>query len=120
MSKISEIQKLMTEVSDWANKTPRGKRSTMAILAQLSNEVSEAIDAARDVEIMMREITEGECHSSDVVLDKLAKLRERFAGCLILLLSATQNSGMTANSLITAAWLKHEINKEVINHKKEL
>jgi len=112
MSEITEMQKLMTEVSDWANETFGKERRTVAILAHLSTEVGEAIDAVRRYEQLLWDVKDGKCSQPAEILPILDSVRGEFADCLILLLNAVANTGMNADSLIEAAWRKHEINKK--------
>lgn len=89
---MSEVQKLMDDIHQWADNTFGKERTALAPLRHLQKEVRELQEAI-------------------AFEDKPNQVELEFADCFILLLNAAAKYGLTFDRMVTAATVKMEINK---------
>lgn len=98
---MREVQKLMDDIHQWADKTFGPERTVEAPLHHLKKEAQEVID----------EIYEGKWTSALEDTASRDKIKEEFADCFILILNAASKYGMDFYDLMTEAETKMEKNK---------
>jgi NTP pyrophosphatase (non-canonical NTP hydrolase) len=106
---MKELQKLMNDIHQWADKTFGEDRLPISIIHHLDDEVDELMDALN--------------------YGTTDNINEEFADCLILLLNAASKEGLTAMDLLLNAETKLEVCKKrkwdlpdargVVKHKRE-
>ena len=102
---MTDLQKLMDDVSEWSNKTFGDKQRNPAILYHLKKEVTELIIAFTNVGYLPKDITD------EMLIAIVAEIKEEYADCFMLLLDSAHHFGYTAENLIECTKAKLEINK---------
>jgi len=121
---MSDLQKLMDEISEWSDKTFGENQRNPAIAFHLKKEVDELIWAIKAHQ-------NGNKPSVSVKGDMLVeRVFLEYADCFMLILDSATHLGINADDLIAYARIKLEINKArrwgkpdengVIEHLEEL
>jgi hypothetical protein len=91
---MTELQKLMNEISEWSDKTFGDGKRNPAIVYHLKKEVDELIDVFENNP-----------------RNEHRQLWFEYADCMMLLLDSAFHAGFTADDLLLAVKEKLEINK---------